>query len=169
MTSGTSHAKNLIFLIGLDNRLLFTRGTFPLDRKYLQNWPSYENWSSSIWQYYVRSVFIIHFTDQMPLQVVLGCDDEFQIGNFTKSPSEIELNFRLKWPFPPWTSTLVLENTLYNSKALLFGYGGAGALGAQCGARFGSARQFFFSASGRFGSCHWEAVTKGGPRFGNAI
>ena len=32
VTSGTSHAKILIFLIGLDNQLLFTRGTFPLDR-----------------------------------------------------------------------------------------------------------------------------------------
>ena len=31
VTSGTSHAKSLIFLIGLDNQLLFTRGTFPLD------------------------------------------------------------------------------------------------------------------------------------------
>ena len=27
----------------------------------------------------------IHFTDQMPLQLILGCDHEFQIGNFTKS------------------------------------------------------------------------------------
>ena len=31
VTSGTSHAKSFIFLIGLANRLLFTRRTFPLD------------------------------------------------------------------------------------------------------------------------------------------
>ena len=37
-----------------------------------------------------------------------------------------------------------VANTLYNLKVLLFGYGGAGALGAQCGTRFGFACQFFF-------------------------
>ena len=31
VTSRHSHAKSFIFLIGLDNQLLFTRGTFPLD------------------------------------------------------------------------------------------------------------------------------------------
>ena len=35
----------------------------------------------------VKSVFLIHFTDQMPLQLGLGCDDEFQIDNF------IEISF----------------------------------------------------------------------------
>ena len=43
--------------------------------KYLQNWLRYENWSSSIWQYHIKSAFLIHFMDQIPLQLVLGCNN----------------------------------------------------------------------------------------------
>ena len=38
----------------------------------------------------------------------------------------------------------VLVNTLYNSEALLFGYSGVGALGAERGTSFGPHAFFFF-------------------------